>query len=97
MTVWKRIGNFFGRVGRGIWAFLSAGAEVIAENGGKLLMQSALEAVVAAEAAGGNGGDKFKVAKDTVIAKLRVAGIPIVLNAVHLAIENAVAEMNRAK
>ena len=97
MTIWERAGNFCKRIGRGVWAFLSAGAEVIEANGGKVLIAAALEAVAAAEKAGGNGGDKFKVAKDTVIARLEAASIPIVLNAVHLAIENAVAEMNKSK
>ncbi len=77
--------------------FFEALASVIAASGGELLRNAAIAGVTAAEAAGGNGEDKFKAAKEAVIAALVANGMPIVINAIHGAIEAAVAEMNKTK
>lgn len=68
-------------------------AKQIADSGGKLLLQIAFEAVIAAEQAGGSGQDKFNAAQKAVISGLKARGLPIVLNAINGSIEIAVARM----
>lgn len=93
--MWQKIRDFFKGVLREIAAFLNPLALEIARSGGKLLIEAAAAAVLAAEQSGGTGEEKLKLARDIVIDKLRMAGIPIVLNAIHGAIEAAVAEYNQ--
>lgn len=88
--MWQKALNIFKGF---IYGFLSPLAAQIARNGGKLLLEAATQAVIAAEASGGSGEDKFKLAKKIVITRLEANGIPIVLNAVHGALEGAVARM----
>ena len=95
--MWRKIVDFFKGVLREITAFLNPLAREIARNGGKLLLEAAAAAVLAAEVQGGSGEDKFKAAKATVISRLEAESIPIVLNAVHGAIEAAVARINEGK
>jgi len=95
MTIWKRIGSFFEDVGAFVLNFLSAGFKVIKKNGGKLLLSVAMDAVLAVEKTG--GGNKFDAAKEIVVTRLKSEGVPIVLNAVNIAIELAVAKMNENK
>lgn len=101
MSFFSKLGGwivaFVSKFGTGILAFVQAGAKSIAENGGDLLVSAARDAVLAAEKAGGNGDDKAVAAEKAVIGALVSKGVPIVLNAVRIAIENAVAEMNKAK
>ena len=77
----------------GLLGFVSALAENIEKNGGKVLRDAALDAVAAAENAGGSGSDKFSAALESVISTLEAQGIPVVLNAVRGAIEAAVAQI----
>lgn len=95
--MWHKIKSFFKGILGEIAEFLSPLAREIAASGGKLLLQAAAEAVLAAEHQGGSGADKFKAARTSVIATLEKNGIPIVLNAVHGAIEGAVAKLNQEK
>jgi hypothetical protein len=78
-------------------ALLIATAEAVVttlvKNGGPVLVQIARDAVAAAEAAGGSGESKKAAAVATVIAGLKTRGIPVVQNAVQLAVESAVAQI----
>jgi len=93
-SLWDNLVEWLEDIGEDILNFTKPLAKQIAKNGGKLLLDTALAAVVAAEQAGGSGSDKFDVAKNLVISELEVKGLPIVLNAVHGAIEAAVAKLN---
>lgn len=77
----------------GIGAFISALAKSIADNGGKVLTDAALNAVKAAEANGGSGKEKFEAAFASVVATLTAEGIPVVTYAIRGAIEAAVAQI----
>ena len=89
MSILTRIKAFFSQF---ISDFLSPLAQVIALNGGKLLIDAATKAVLAAEATGGTGAQKFEAAEKAVLRELRNAGIPAAKNAVRGAIEAAVAK-----
>lgn len=91
--LWDKIMEWFEDIGEEIVNGLKPLAKEIAKNGGALLLNAAFEAVRAAEAQGGSGSDKFNAAKSTVIAKLEDEGIDVVINAVHGAIESAVARL----
>lgn len=72
-----------------------AGIKSVEQNGGKVLTDAAAAAVKAAEANGGTGKEKAFAAAAAVMAVLMAEGIPVLLNAVNIAIEMAVAEMNK--
>lgn len=91
--MWNKFVGFLKSVLSTVTSFLNPLARQIAKNGGALLLQTALAAVIAAEQSGAKGEDKFSAAKAVVLAKLKAEGIPIVLNAVHGAIEAAVAQI----
>ena len=97
------ITSFFGHVahlfegtGKHVVSFLDSLADTILRNGGQLLIEAATKAVLAAETPGTSGPDKFNAAKAIVVSELSAAGIPIVVNAIHAAIEGAVANMKAA-
>lgn len=95
--MWQRLWNLLGTLGHFILDFLMSGAELLAQNGGTFLIESAQDAVAAAENTGGDGAAKRAAAIAAVISDLTSKGVPIVMNAINLAIENAVAKMNAAK
>ncbi len=78
-------------------SFFSPLARQIAKGGGALLINAAMEAVVSAEQHGGSGSDKLKYAKDLVIARLKMNGIPLIMVAINGALEASVARMNEGK
>jgi Bacteriophage holin of superfamily 6 (Holin_LLH) len=80
-------------VGAVVFSLVTAMGKTIAENGGPLLAQAAMDGVLAAEQKGGTGSEKLAAAQAAVIADLTAKGIPIVMNAVNGAIEAAVAKM----
>ena len=96
MSIFSKIGAFFGRFGVILSTFLSAGAAAIVKGGGKVLIEAARDAVRAAEVAGGTGSEKRAAAIAVVVSTLTSKGLPVLYNAVFLAIEAAVAEMNKA-
>lgn len=71
---------------------LTALAQSIAENGGRILIAAAKEAVESAENTQGTGEDKRKAAIAAIIHVLESQGIPIAMNAINGAIEAAVAQ-----
>lgn len=89
--------SFFGKIWLFLFTFFSAAAKVVYENGGKVLTDAAMEAVKAAEKSGGKGEAKFAAALASVVAVLQAEGIPVVMNAVRIAVEAAVAKMNSSK
>lgn len=99
MSVFSSFGawlvSLFSKIGQGILAFVAAGAEQIAKNGGAVLTQAALAAVKAAEAQGGSGKDKLEAAQAAVIDVLQKNGIPVAMSAVNFAIEAAVAQLRK--
>lgn len=91
--LWDGFVEWLENIGEDVMDFIKPLAKEIAKSGGKMLLEIAKEAVLAAEASGGSGGDKFKAAQSTIIAQLNEKGIPIVTNAINGAIEAAVASM----
>ncbi len=98
------ITSFFGHVahlfdgtGKHVVSFLDSLADTIYKNGGQALIDAATKAVIAVETPGTSGADKFEAAKAIVVSELHAAGIAVVTNAVHSAIEGAVANLNAAK
>lgn len=83
--------EWFRNIGEDVVDFVKPLAKEIAANGGALLLEAAHQAVLAAEASGGSGRDKFDAAQKSVIAALEAKSLPIVLNAINGAIEAAVA------
>lgn len=86
MSILQRLFNRF--IG-----FLLPAARILAKAGGDALIEAAKAAVAAAEAKGGTGEEKFIAAKKAVVKALQKQGLPIVMNAVNLAIEAAVAAL----
>jgi len=74
-------------------AFALAGAKSIAINGGLMLIDAATSAVEAMAATDGSGKDKRDAAINAVVAQLESKGVPVVENAVRLAVETAVANL----
>lgn len=89
----KEIAAWFEDIGESILDGIKPLARQIARNGGALLLEAATAAVIAAEAQGGSGRDKFDAARGSVIATLEAKSLPIVMNAIHGAIEIAVAAL----
>lgn len=73
-------------------AFFNAGVEA-ARQIGPVLLQSATDAVLAVETTPGDGKVKREAAFAAIVADLESKGLPIVKNAINLAIEAAVANM----
>lgn len=94
-TLKAEIEQIFNTVTAFLGTFFNAAVQAVAAGGGQLLVQSAINAVTAAETAGGSGSDKFNAAKSAVIADLTAKGIPVITNAIHLAIEAAVANVKQ--
>ena len=88
--------SLFHSAGKVVSELSLALAKVMAESGGEFLAQTALTAVAAAETSGGTGTEKFNAAKAVVVTALEGQGIPVVLNAIHAALEGAVAHMKAA-
>jgi hypothetical protein len=97
MSVSNWIHHLFSETRAEILSFLSPALALIESNGGKILTDAAVAAVTAAEATGGSGQTKAAAAFASVSAVLVSEGIPVVKNAVNLAIETAVANMNASK
>lgn len=91
--LWDEVADWFEDIGEEIVGVLKPLARQIKKAGGPILLAAALEAVKAAEAAGGSGSSKREAAKDAIVATLKGQGIPIVMNAVYGAIEIAVAKL----
>ena len=89
--------DLFSTASRAVSALTLAAARALTQGGGDLLAEAAMTAVAAAEAKGGSGSDKFAAAKSSVIATLEAKGVPLVLNAIHLAVESAVAAAKSPK
>lgn len=96
-AVWANIHNFFIDAEKEVITFIDSLAHSILVNGGALLVQSAKDAVAAAQSTGGTGEEKLAAATSKVITDLEAGGIPIVLNAINGAIEAAVAEMHKTQ
>lgn len=75
-------------------SFLTPLAREISKSGGKVLIEAAQAAVLAAEATGGSGEKKFQNAYHAITNELLKAGIGYTAVAVRGAIEAAVAKMN---
>lgn len=95
--VWSDIKNLFTSAEHVFIAFASSLIHSIAANGGQVLVDAAVAAVAAAEAAGGTGAEKLASAQAAVIATLKAAGVTVVTNAVNGAIEAAVAELKASQ
>lgn len=76
-------------LGQSLLLALEGAGSYLLKNGGAVLVESASDAVAAAEAAGGSGEDKFNAAKAAVIADLQVKGVPVVEGAIETAIQIA--------
>lgn len=73
--------------------FLLPAATLLARSGGQALVQAAREAVAAAESQGGSGEDKLNAARKAVVKSLQRQALPVITNAINIAIETAVAEL----
>lgn len=73
--------------------FLEGAAKQIVNAGGPILINAAIAAVTAAETAGGSGADKFKAAVTATENVIKTQGIPMVSNAIAIAVEGAVANL----
>lgn len=96
-TVGQDILSLLTGVGKAVLAFIEAAAGSIAANGGQVLIDAATGAVSAAEAAGGTAAQKLAAAQASVVSTLEGQGIPVVQNAVNVAIEAAVASMKASQ
>lgn len=96
-NVWSAIVSFFTKFGAALFTAFKPLLVSIAENGGKVLIEAAREAVKASEASGGNGDAKRAAAFAAIVRVLGEKGIPVVANAVYGAIEVVVAELKAAK
>ncbi|MGE3541456.1 MAG: hypothetical protein AB7N91_28990 [Candidatus Tectimicrobiota bacterium] len=94
---WKEVGDFFSDLGAmfggAFLAFITAGAQAILSGGRQVLKDAAMAAVRSQEQEGGTGGEKRDRAFDAVKGTLLNAGVPVVVNAIYLAIEAAVANL----
>jgi hypothetical protein len=97
MNVFKRFWNWFKGLLKETQDFLRPLALEIARNGGKLVLETAMEAVAVAESHGGTGEEKFKRAREYAIDRLESQGQQVVINALHGAIEAAVARMKQGE
>lgn len=95
--MWNQIKTFLKGLISDITGFLTPLAKQIAKSGGQLLLQAALDAVMAAEKQGGSGSAKFKAARASVVASLQTNGVPLIENAIQGAILAAVAKLNEGK
>ena len=87
---WHKLTGFFRSASL---AFMSALLDDIEKSGGRLLQETALAAVKAAEEKGGSGSDKFSAAVTSIVATLTSLGVPFLTHAVNGAIEAAVAQI----
>jgi hypothetical protein len=87
MTLIERLFNKF-------LGYLLPAAKLLARSGGQALIAAAQEAVLAAEKTNGSGEDKLNAARKAVVKSLQRQGLPVITNAINLAIETAVASMN---
>lgn len=97
MNILSSIKLWFTGISARLSKALKATTAVIVEGGGDMLLNLAADAVRAAESTGGSGEDKFNAAKKVVIKGLQQRGRVVIMNAIHSAIEMAVAEMNTKK
>ena len=93
----NRIGNFLHETELSIIHALSPLARQIVAGGGVILINAAMDAVLAAEQTSGNGAAKFAAAKASVEGTLKAQGIPLIENAVNGAIESAVAALRESQ
>lgn len=85
--------SFFSWISGAGFAFYKAAINSVEASGGQVLKDAATSAVTAAEAAGGTGNEKFTAAFNAVEAELKTAGVAVVVNAINIAIESAVAAL----
>lgn len=93
--IWDAFVEWVESIGEDVMEFTKPLAKEIAKNGGKLLIEAAKDAVIAAQASGGSNSEKFKMAQTSIIETMKAKGIDAALNAVNGAIENAVAGMKK--
>jgi hypothetical protein len=93
MTIWEHITNFFHVAEDVAAAAIKAFAEYLAENGGDVLMQSAIDAVNAAEAAGGSGAVKFSAATSAIREDMFTKGLTVAEHAIQSAVLAAVSQL----
>jgi hypothetical protein len=92
-ALWAVIKIPFEAILKAAETFAVAGITSLAQNGGMLLIDTALEAVKMADESDKPGLEKFGVAFDHVVGTLEKEGVPVVTNSVRLAIELAVAQL----
>ena len=104
MSILSEIGAFFLGISSETLTFLKGAVLALAANPqiqaiATQEVQNAETAVIAGVEAGSaaTGAQKFIAAQTGVVAQLTAAGIPVVMNQVHLAIESAVANLQVAK
>ena len=90
--MWQKMKDFLKGALREVFGFLDPLAREIARNGGRLLLEAAIAAVLAAEKQGGSGEDKLKAARAAAIDRLETRGITVAMNALNGALEAAVAK-----
>lgn len=95
-SLWAMIVSFFESIGEAILAGLtksfSAAISSVAENGGPVLMEIAYEAVVAVSSGALTNSEKREVAFEQIVQTLEEKGLPVVTNAVNIALEASYAE-----
>jgi len=84
---------FFSPIGKTVLDFFHAAMMQVAKSGGEVLTAAALAAVKAAESEGVSGSEKFDAAKSALIDSLVNQGISFSINAIHIALESAVAKL----
>ena len=100
MSILSEIGAWLLGIGSGTLTFIKGLVTMLAQNPqvqaiATQEVQNAEDAAVAAVEAGNamTGVQKFAAAQAGVVAQLTAAGLPVVMNAVNLAIEGAVANL----
>lgn len=92
-TQWHLLQAWFSKEEQEVLPFFKGAAQQIVKNGGAVLLDAATAAVVAAEASGKSGAQKFADAIAAATSVLEKEGIPVVSSAVMTAVQAAVSNL----
>jgi hypothetical protein len=92
-NTFHRIEAFFTDEEKIVLPILEAAGKQILANGGPILLDAAMSAVGVAEKTSGTGVEKLAAATAEVVGVLKEKGVPVVMNAVNVAIEGSVAAL----
>lgn len=93
MDIVERVEGLIQEAKEDITLFFETAVESIAANGGSVLMGLVTDATAAAETTGASGPTKLAAVQTAVAEALVARGLPVVWNAINLAIHAVVAHM----